>query len=178
MLCRLSNCSIGEEGSGYLALALRSNPTYLREFDLSSNNPQDSGIKLLSNLLEDPQCELEKLKLCNCSIGEESCSALASALRSNPSHIKELDLSSNKPQDSGIKMISNLLEDPQCKLEKLKLCKCSIGEEGCFALTSALRSNPLHLRELNLSLNKPGNSVKLLSDLLEDTNCKLESLKF
>lgn len=59
-----------------------------------------------------------------------------------------------------------------------RLCKCSIGEEGCFALASALRSNPLHLRELNLSLNKPGISVKFLSDLLEDTNCKLESLKF
>ncbi|KTG07226.1 hypothetical protein cypCar_00035598 [Cyprinus carpio] len=60
--------------------------------------------------------------------------------------------------------------------ERQKLCKCSIGEEGCFVLASALRSNPLHLRELNLSLNKPGNSVKFLSDLLEDTNCKLESL--
>ncbi|XP_016331306.1 NACHT, LRR and PYD domains-containing protein 12-like [Sinocyclocheilus anshuiensis] len=174
---QLSNCSIGEEGSGSLALALRSNPSYLREFDLSSNKPQDSGVKLLSNLLEDPQCKLEKLKLCNCSIGEESCSALASALRSNPSHLNELNLSSNKPQDSGIKLISNLLEDPQCKLEKLTLSKCSIGEEGCFALASALRSNPSHLRELNLSLNKPGNSVKFLSDLLEDTNCKLESLK-
>ncbi len=62
LLCRLSNCSIGEEGCASLALALRSNPSYLREFDLSSNKPQDSGVKLLSNLLEDPHCKLEKLK--------------------------------------------------------------------------------------------------------------------
>ncbi|XP_043080785.1 NACHT, LRR and PYD domains-containing protein 3-like isoform X2 [Puntigrus tetrazona] len=173
---QLSNCTIGEEGCASLALALRSNPSYLREFDISSNKPQDSGIKLLSDLLEDPQCKLQKLTLRNCSIEEKGCSALASALKSNPSHMREFDLSSNNPQDSGMKLVSSLLEDPQCKLEKLMLRNCSIEEEGCSALALALRSNPSHLRELDLSLNKPRNSVKLLSDLLEDTNCKL-SLK-
>lgn len=59
-----------------------------------------------------------------------------------------------------------------------RLCHCSIGEDGCSAVALALRSNSSHLRELNLSLNKPGNSVKLLCDLLEEANCKLESLKW
>ncbi|KAI2642442.1 NACHT, LRR and PYD domains-containing protein 12 [Labeo rohita] len=54
-----------------------------------------------------------------CSIGEEGCAALISALRSNPSHLRELDLSYNKPGDSGVNLISALLEDPHCKLEKL-----------------------------------------------------------
>lgn len=60
--CRLSNCSIGEERCAVLVAALWSNPSHLREFDLSWNKPQDSGAKLLSDLLKDPQCKLEKLK--------------------------------------------------------------------------------------------------------------------
>ncbi|XP_050960118.1 ribonuclease inhibitor-like [Labeo rohita] len=118
-LCRLIDCSIGEERCAALISALRSNPSHLRELDLSSNKPGDSGVKLISALLEDPHCKLEKLWLINCSIGEEGCAALISALRLNPSHLRELDLSRNKPGDSGVNLISALLEDPHCKLEKL-----------------------------------------------------------
>ncbi|KAL0186254.1 hypothetical protein M9458_017924, partial [Cirrhinus mrigala] len=53
-------------------------------------------------------------------IGERGCVLLASTLRSNSSHLRELNLSSNKPGDSGLKLLSGLLEDPQCKLEKLQ----------------------------------------------------------
>ncbi|KAI4873719.1 hypothetical protein NFI96_000465, partial [Prochilodus magdalenae] len=53
----------------------------------------------------------------------------------------------------------------------------SIEEKGCAALLSTLKSNPSHLRELNLNCSDPGESgVKLLSDLLEDPHCKLETL--
>lgn len=61
-LCRLSNCSIGEEGCAVLVAALLSNPTHLREFDLSWNKPQDSAVILLSDILKDPLCKLVKLK--------------------------------------------------------------------------------------------------------------------
>ncbi|KAI2650189.1 NACHT, LRR and PYD domains-containing protein 3 [Labeo rohita] len=47
-----------------------------------------------------------------CSIGEEGCAALISALRSNSSHQIELDLIGNEPGDSGMKLRSALLEDP------------------------------------------------------------------
>uniref|UniRef100_A0A8C2QBD3 Uncharacterized protein n=1 Tax=Cyprinus carpio TaxID=7962 RepID=A0A8C2QBD3_CYPCA len=76
--------------------------------------------KLLSTLLKDPHCKLEKLQLLNCSIGEEGCAALISALRSNPSHLRELNLNNNKPGDSGMKLLSALLEDPHCKLQNLQ----------------------------------------------------------
>ncbi|XDV45514.1 hypothetical protein PO909_013601 [Leuciscus waleckii] len=174
---KLYNCRVGEEGCVALVSALRSNPSHLRELDLSWNKPRDSGGKLLSDLLKDPHCKLEKLLLCNCSIGEDVCTALASSLRSNPSNLRELNLSYNKPGYSAVELLSYLLKDPHCKLEKLQLCNCSIGEEGCAALAEALRSNPSHLRELNLNYNKPGVSgVKLLSGLLKDPQCKLEKL--
>uniref|UniRef100_A0A9J7XJ40 Uncharacterized protein n=1 Tax=Cyprinus carpio carpio TaxID=630221 RepID=A0A9J7XJ40_CYPCA len=58
-----------------------------------------------------------------------------------------------------------------------RLSDCGVTDEGCAALTSALRSNPSHLRELYLSRNKLGASgVNLLSDLLKDPRCKLEKL--
>ncbi|XP_035377617.1 NACHT, LRR and PYD domains-containing protein 12-like [Electrophorus electricus] len=177
---QLCGCSITDEGCAALVSALRSNPSsHLRELNLSRNEPGDSGVKQLCALLEDPHCKLEKLELFDCNIPEKGCAALASALRSESSHMRELNLSSNKPGDSGVKQLSALLEDPHCKLEKLQLVNCSITEEGCAALASALRSNPSsHLRELNLNLNKPGDSgVKQLSALLEDPNCKLEKLQ-
>ncbi|XP_076835967.1 NACHT, LRR and PYD domains-containing protein 12-like isoform X2 [Brachyhypopomus gauderio] len=176
----LSWCSFPEEGCAALASALRSNPSsHLRELNLTFNEPGDSGVKQLSALLEDPHCKLEKLQLANCSITEEGCAALCSALRSNPSsHLRELNLNLNEPGDSGVKQLSALLEDLHCTLEILDLSDCSITEEGCAALCSALRSNPSsHLRELNLNLNKPGDSgVKQLSALLEDPHCTLEKL--
>ncbi|XP_076846716.1 NACHT, LRR and PYD domains-containing protein 3-like isoform X2 [Brachyhypopomus gauderio] len=176
----LSECSIREEGCAALCSALRSNPSsHLRELKLNNNKPGDSGVKQLSALLEDPHCTLEKLDLSECSIGEEGCAALCSALRSNPSsHLRELNLNYNKLGDSGVKQLSALLEDPHCTLEKLDLSTCSIGEEGCAALCSALRSNPSsHLRELKLNNNEPGDSgVKQLSALLEDPHSTLETL--
>ncbi|KAA0719607.1 NLR family CARD domain-containing protein 3 CARD15-like protein [Triplophysa tibetana] len=171
-ILHLFNCSIGSEGCVALTSALRSNPSHLTELNLNYNNPGDSGVKQLSDLLKDPQCKLQKLH-----IGSEGCVALTSALRSNPSHLTELNLNYNNPGDSGVKQLSDLLKDPQCKLQKLHLSNCSIGSEGCVALTSALRSNPSHLTELNLNYNNPGDSgVKQLSDLLKDPQCKLQKL--
>src|SRR4029434_8846600 len=59
--------------------------------------------------------------LSNCSITEEGFSSLAPALRLNPSHIRELWLRGNEAGDSGVKHLSSLPEDPNCKLEKLEL---------------------------------------------------------
>uniref|UniRef100_A0A3B4VQ98 NACHT LRR and PYD domain-containing protein n=1 Tax=Seriola dumerili TaxID=41447 RepID=A0A3B4VQ98_SERDU len=66
---------------------------------------------------EFPHCALETLR---CLVTEEGCASLASALTSNPSHLRELDLSYNHPGDSGVKLLSAGLEDPHWRLEALR----------------------------------------------------------
>ncbi|XP_048854592.1 NACHT, LRR and PYD domains-containing protein 12-like isoform X3 [Brienomyrus brachyistius] len=116
---QVGRCELTEKCCESLTSALRSNSSLLRELDLSDNDLQDSGVKLLSAGLGDLHCKLEILRLSGCRVTEEGCSSLASALRSNPSHLRELDLSYNHPGDSGVKLLSAVLEDPSCKLEKL-----------------------------------------------------------
>ncbi|XP_036418225.1 NACHT, LRR and PYD domains-containing protein 12-like [Colossoma macropomum] len=122
-VCRkaqLASCSLTTNICEKLSSALQSAKSSLKELDLSNNDLQDSGVKLLSNGLKNSHCKLETLRLSGCMVTDKGCSSLASALKSNPSHLRELDLTYNHPGESGVKLLSHLLEDPHCKLEKLQ----------------------------------------------------------
>ncbi|XP_053712239.1 neoverrucotoxin subunit alpha-like [Synchiropus splendidus] len=56
-----------------------------------------------------------------CLISEEGCASLASALRSNPSHLRELDLSYNHPGGPGLKQLTAGVERPDWRLEILRV---------------------------------------------------------
>lgn len=58
-------------------------------------------------------------RLSGCLITEEGCSSLASALSSNPAHLRELDLGYNHLGDSGVKRLSVGLNDPNWRLDTL-----------------------------------------------------------
>ncbi len=58
--------------------------------------------------------------LSDCGVTDEDCAALTSVLRSNPSQLRDLNLSNKAIRDPGVKLLSVVLEDPRCKLEKLQ----------------------------------------------------------
>ncbi|XP_048056839.1 NACHT, LRR and PYD domains-containing protein 12-like isoform X2 [Megalobrama amblycephala] len=115
----LTHCKLTGQCCEIVASVLESANSCLIEMDLSHNYLQDSGVKLLSDGLKSPNCQLKILRLCFCKVTDEGCGYLASALHSNPSHLRELDLRGNHLGESGAKKLYDLLNDPNCTLNKL-----------------------------------------------------------
>ncbi|CAI5646366.1 unnamed protein product [Oreochromis niloticus] len=172
----LIRCNLSNATTTALASALKSNPSHLRDVQLRGNDLRDSGFHKLCGFLESPQCELESLGVMDCSLSEDSCISLVSALKSNPSHLKHLDLSENRLQDNGVQQLCNYLENPNCELETLRLKDCHLSRNSGSSLLSALKSNPSHLKHLDLSENNLEDAVvKQLFDFVESPHYKLET---
>lgn len=59
-------------------------------------------------------------RLRGCRLSDVSCDLLASALKSNPSHLKDLDLSKNDLIGSGVKLLMNLVVSTEYTLATLR----------------------------------------------------------
>ncbi|XP_056613453.1 NACHT, LRR and PYD domains-containing protein 3-like [Triplophysa dalaica] len=172
---RWGRFNIADQKCVSLASVPRSTPSHLKQLNLASIRLGHSGVKLLCNSLENSQNKLEILRLYCCGITDEGCAALASALKSNTTRLRQLDLSDNMLKDSGVNLLCAGLENPNCILEGLRLIKCCITAISCAALASALKFNPSHLTELNLSQNSIGMLEKNeLYELKDSPDYKLE----
>ncbi|XP_076851498.1 NACHT, LRR and PYD domains-containing protein 3-like isoform X3 [Brachyhypopomus gauderio] len=143
-ILRLSLCGLTEESCKSLISVLQTE-TSLKQLEMNNNDLQDSGVEQLCAGLKSSNCKLEILRLSGCLVTEEGCSSLASALSSNPSHLKELDLTYNHPGDSGVKLLSARLEDPHCRLDTLR-----VDHAGKISLKPGLRK---YAYELTLDPN-------------------------
>ncbi|CAK6980677.1 ribonuclease inhibitor-like [Scomber scombrus] len=112
---QLQYCELSETHCEVLASALKSNP-HLTHLNLSFNKLSDSSVKRLSAGLESPNCRLKTLILKFCSLSKISCDYLVSALKSNSSHLRELDLRRNELKDSDVKQLIDLQQSPDCRL--------------------------------------------------------------
>ncbi|XP_032872284.1 NACHT, LRR and PYD domains-containing protein 3-like [Amblyraja radiata] len=118
---------------------------------LGNNDLGDSGVKLVSDALRNPDCKIQALRLDYVGLTDSGAEDLVSALSTNHT-VMELHLSGNKLGDSGVKLVSDALRNPDCKIQTLELNKVGLTDSGVEDLASTLSTNP-SLTELDLSNN-------------------------
>ncbi|XP_008396170.1 NACHT, LRR and PYD domains-containing protein 12-like [Poecilia reticulata] len=166
---RLGGCELQKGECEIVASALKSNPD-LTEVEISRIYIDECGVSEMKNLLEILESSVSKVKKLrlDCSLSEASWTSLSSALKSNPTHLTRLDLAYTNLGDSGVKELCGFLQTEGCRLETLGLFSCSLSKISCDYLASALKSNSLHLTELELRRNDLKESdVQQLKDLVE-----------
>ncbi|XP_063322487.1 NACHT, LRR and PYD domains-containing protein 3-like [Pelmatolapia mariae] len=146
-ILRLSGCNLSDRICDTLSSVLSSHSSSLRELELNNNDLKDSGVKTLCGGLESPYCKLEILRLSGCLISEEGCTVLISALNSNLSTLRELDLSYNDPGETGVKL-----------LKQLQLDRLRVEPAGARWLTPGLRK---YSCQLTFNTNTVNTKLKL-----------------
>ncbi|XP_067916254.1 NACHT, LRR and PYD domains-containing protein 3-like isoform X2 [Heterodontus francisci] len=161
----LCGCNIQCEGFQRLGPVLHK----CQELRLGFNNLGDSGVKLLSAALRNPDCKIQKLELQGNNLTDSCIEDFASALRTNRS-LMDLNLRSNNLGDSGVKLLYAALRNPDCKLQRLILRGVGLTDSCAEDLASAV-STKQSLKSLNLRSNSfTDRSVPALRRLI--LNCR------
>ncbi|KAL1276737.1 hypothetical protein QQF64_036360 [Cirrhinus molitorella] len=169
---------------------------YIKQKIMNNNSPERS-INLFhcldelgDSLMQEIQDDLKSGEIKQSKLSSLQWSALVYVLLTSEQKIDVLDLKQFiGAQHTADEVIQNLFpvlkESRSVQLQSCNLtAQCYtevvwlyVTEEGCGYLSSALSSNPSHLRELDLSYNHPGDlGEQLLKDRLKDPNYKLEKL--
>ncbi|XP_059849511.1 NACHT, LRR and PYD domains-containing protein 3-like isoform X2 [Hypanus sabinus] len=146
-LLDLWGCRIQYEGIQRLGPGLHK----CQELRFGGNKLGDSGVKLVSEALRNPECKIQKLWLSEVGLTDSGAKDFASALSTNPI-LTELILSANELGDSGVKLVSSALRNRGCKIQKLVLIDVGLTDSGAEDLVSALSRNT-SLTELDLGRN-------------------------
>uniref|UniRef100_A0A8C7N347 NACHT domain-containing protein n=1 Tax=Oncorhynchus kisutch TaxID=8019 RepID=A0A8C7N347_ONCKI len=170
---RLDGCKLTYKSCETLVSIHQTPNCPLRELDLSYNDLEDRGVKLLCVGLTNPLCNIQTLVGCmlslyflvqctllsfclqrsrllaGCNLTYESCETLASALQTPNSPVRELDLSYNDLGDRGVELLCVGLTSPLCNIQTL----CGLTEGCCSDLASVLSSPNSQLKQLELRDN-------------------------
>ncbi|XP_028750195.1 NACHT, LRR and PYD domains-containing protein 14 [Peromyscus leucopus] len=170
----LASCGITKAVCEALSLAITKSKR-LTHLCLADNILEDEGIELLSDALRYPQCTLQSLVLRCCCVTSVGSKFLSDALLNNRSLI-HLDLGSNKLQDSGIKLLCHILQQPTCTIQELELMGCILTSDGCLDLAPVIVNNP-NLWSLDLGNNNLEDAgLHILCEALKDPNCHIQRL--
>uniref|UniRef100_A0A3B5L152 FISNA domain-containing protein n=1 Tax=Xiphophorus couchianus TaxID=32473 RepID=A0A3B5L152_9TELE len=71
------------------------------------------------------KCVLLFISLWGCRLSGTSCASIVSALNTNPSFLKRLELRDNNLQDSDVEQLLDLVESPQFRLQRLRSARAS-----------------------------------------------------
>ncbi|KAL0146798.1 hypothetical protein M9458_057737 [Cirrhinus mrigala] len=115
---QILDCVKKTKGYKALASALTSNPSHLIELDLTGNDPGQSGVKELNDLLQDPICQLRTLRFLG-PAADEACQYVTGIVGKNPLLLRELNLSKHELGDTRVNQIAALLQDKHCQLNTL-----------------------------------------------------------
>uniref|UniRef100_A0A672FQF9 NACHT domain-containing protein n=1 Tax=Salarias fasciatus TaxID=181472 RepID=A0A672FQF9_SALFA len=122
-----------------LAYILQMSDQVLEELDLENYNTSWEGrfrlIPAVKNCLmsnSPTKCPLSSCpvlsgshyRLSGCGLSDPHYEVISSALKSDPSHLKHLNLSNNDLEDSSVEILCSGLESPNCKLETLRSVHC------------------------------------------------------
>ncbi|XP_038148049.1 NACHT, LRR and PYD domains-containing protein 12-like isoform X2 [Cyprinodon tularosa] len=157
-----------------LAYMLQMSEEVLDELDLMKyRTPMEGRHRLIPAVRN-----CRKARFHRCGLSGNHLQVVASALRSKPSHLIDLDLSWNNLSGSGLKHLCLGLENSNSKLQILRLENCSLSEISCSTLVSALKSNPSHLSQLDLSSNHLKDAgVKEICGFLKSPLCRINTLR-
>ncbi|XP_067835793.1 NACHT, LRR and PYD domains-containing protein 3-like [Heptranchias perlo] len=157
----LHHCSIRCEGLRRLVPVLHK----CQVLRLGRNELGDSGVKLVSAALGNPDCKIQELGLWDNDLTDSCTDYLSTALSTNRT-LTELNLGKNKLGDSGVKLLSAALRNPDCKIQKLHLDDVGLTDSCTEDLVSALSTNR-SLTILDLGLNSfTDRSVPALRSLI------------
>uniref|UniRef100_A0AAQ6A3W0 RING-type domain-containing protein n=1 Tax=Amphiprion ocellaris TaxID=80972 RepID=A0AAQ6A3W0_AMPOC len=116
-----SEKNLSEIHCSALAYMLQMSEEVLDELDLDKYRTSVEGKRRLIPAVRN--CR----KISDCWLSESHCEVVASALKSNPSHLEHLDLRNNYPEDSSVEHLLALVENPDCSLKPLRSVEGSIS---------------------------------------------------